>query len=72
MPSKDKGHILITSSDQDLVLSSLERDQLSGLKRQPISRRNLRGHEKFVLWSLRIYLLFMMVVVIYQVWIGTH
>ena len=72
MPSKDKGHSSITSSDQELVLSSLEPDQLAGLKKHLIPRRHLRGLEKFVLWSLRIYLLFMMVVVVYQVWIGTH
>ena len=72
MPSKDKGHSSITSSDQELVLSSLERDQLAGLKKQLIPRRHLRGLEKFVIWSLRIYLLFMMAVVVFQVWIGTH
>lgn len=72
MPSKDKGHSSITSSDQELVLSSLEPDQLAGLKKQLIRRRHLGGLAKFVLWSLRIYLLFMMAVVIYQVWIGTH
>jgi hypothetical protein len=72
MPSKDKGHSSITASDQELVLSSLEPDQLAGLKKQLIRRRLLGGLEKFVLWSLRIYLLFMMAVVVYQVWIGTH
>lgn len=72
MPSEDKGHSLITSSDQALVLSSLERDQLAGLKKQLIPRRQLKGLEKFVIWSLRIYLLFMMAVVVFQVWIGTH
>ena len=72
MPSKDKGHSSITSSDQELVLSSLEPEQLAGLKKHLIPRRHLRGLEKFVVWSLRIYLLFMMAVVIYQVWIGTH
>ena len=72
MPSKDKGPSSITSSDQELVLSSLERDQLAGLKKHVIPRRHLRGLEKFVLWSLRIYLLFMMAVVVFQVWIGTH
>jgi hypothetical protein len=72
MPTKDKGHSLITSSDQELVLSSLEPEQLAGLKKHLIPRRHLRGLEKFVMWSLRIYLLFMMVVVIYQVWVGLH
>jgi hypothetical protein len=68
MPSEDKVHGVITPSDQELALSSLEPDQLAGLKKHPIPRRLLRGREKFILWSLRIYLLFMMAVVIYQVW----
>jgi hypothetical protein len=72
MPSKDKGHSSITFSDQELVLSSLEPEQLAGLKKHFIPRRHLRGLEKFVLWSLRIYLLFMMVVVTYQVWTSLH
>jgi hypothetical protein len=72
MPSTDKGHSPITSSDQELVLASLDRGQLTGLRKQLIPRRRLRGLERFVLWSLRIYLLFMMAVVVYQVWIGSH
>jgi len=72
MPSRDKGHSSITSSDQELVLSSLEPEQLAGLKKHLIPRRHLRGLEKFVVFSLRIYLLFMMAVVIYQVWISLH
>ena len=72
MPSKDQSHSSITSSDQELVLSSLEPEQLAGLKKHFIPRRHLRGLEKFVLWSLRIYLLFMMVVVTYQVWASLH
>jgi hypothetical protein len=72
MPSKDKGHSSIGSSDQELVLSSLELEQLTGLKKHSIPRRHLRGLEKLVLWSLRIYLLFMMVVVVYQVWTSLH
>jgi hypothetical protein len=72
MPSKDKGHSSVTSADQELVLSSLEPEQLAGLKKHLIPRRHLRGLEKFVVWSLRVYLLFMMVVVIYQVWTSLH
>jgi hypothetical protein len=68
MPSQNKEHSSITSSDQELVLSSLEPEQLAAQKKHLIPRRHLTGPEKFVLWSLRIYLLFMMVVVIYQVW----
>ncbi len=70
MPSKDKQHRAITSSDQQLALSALEPDQLTGLKKHLIPRRHLKGPEKFVMWSLRIYLLFMMAVVLYQVWTG--
>jgi hypothetical protein len=72
MPSKDKVHSAITSSDQKLVLSSLEPEQLTGLKKHLISRRHLTGLEKLVIWSLRVYLLFMIVVVIYQVWASLH
>ena len=72
MTSKDKELCSITSSDQELVLSSLEPEQLAGLKKHLIPRRHLGGLEKFVLLSLRIYLLFMIVVVIYQVWAGLH
>ena len=72
MPSKDKEHTAITSSDQQLVLSSLEPEQLAGLKKHLIPRRHLRRLEKLVMWSLRIYLLFMMVVVIYQVLTTLH
>jgi hypothetical protein len=72
MPTKEKGHSSISSSDQELVLSSLEPEQLTGLKKHLIPRRHLSGPEKFVMWSLRIYLLFMMVVVIYQVLSTLH
>ncbi len=72
MTPKDKGHETFTSSDQELVLSSLEPEQLAGLKKHLIPRRHLKGPEKFVMWSLRIYLLFMIVVVLYQVWASAH
>ena len=72
MPVKNKGRESITSSDQELVLSSLEPEQLAGLKKHLIPRRHLKGPEKFVMWSLRIYLLFMMAVVILQVWTSLH
>jgi hypothetical protein len=72
MTPKEKGPSAITSSDQEMVLSSLEPEQLAGLKKHLIPRRHLKGLEKFVMWSLRIYLLFMIVVVIYQVWVSLH
>jgi hypothetical protein len=54
------------------VTSVLEEDQLSHAKKRPIPRRRLRGPELAVLWLLRIYLLFMIAVVLYQVWSGSH
>ena len=59
-------------SDQSWVLSSLEHDQLVKAKKHPIPRRHLKGPELLVLWALRLYLLFMMAVVGYQVWIGAR
>jgi hypothetical protein len=66
-PSSD-----LSSSDQSWVLSSLEHDQLVRAKKHFIPRRNLKGPELAVLWGLRIYLLFMMAVVAYQVWTAAH
>jgi hypothetical protein len=58
------------ASDQTWVLSSLEHDQLVRAKKHPIPRRRLKGLELLILWALRLYLLFMMAVVAYQVWIA--
>jgi len=55
-----------------MVLSSLEHDQLVRAKKHFIPRRILKGPELVVLWGLRIYLLFMMAVVVYQVWTAAH
>jgi hypothetical protein len=55
-------------SDDSWVLSSLEHDQLVRAKKHLIPRRHLKGGELAVLWGLRIYLLFMIAVVIYQIW----
>lgn len=55
-------------TERSLVLSSLERDQLVEAKKQPIPRRHLNSLELATLWALRIYLLFMVAVVAYQVW----
>jgi hypothetical protein len=72
MRPQDQKHGSLASPDQELVLSSLELDQLAAVKKKPILRRRLRGFEKFLLWSLRIYVLFMISVVLYQVLAGAR
>jgi hypothetical protein len=70
MMKKDEAQF--SPSDQTWVLSSLEHDQLVKAKKHPIPRRHLKGPELVILWGLRLYLLFMMAVVAYQVWIAAH
>jgi hypothetical protein len=72
MPPHEKPLEAISSSDHDMVLASLERGQLAGLKRRPIARRRLTGLAWVVVWALRLYLIFMTVVVLYQVWLAQH
>jgi hypothetical protein len=62
----------VSTADQTLVLSSLEHDQLVGAKKHHIPRRHFNGPELAVIWSLRVYLLFMMAVVVYQIWTAAH
>jgi hypothetical protein len=70
MSTKDE--VQIDAASRSLVLSSLEVDQLVKAKQRPVPRRYLKGSELFILWSLRLYLLFMMLVVAYQVWAAAH
>jgi hypothetical protein len=72
MTEELKAHEFVILSEEDLVLSTLEPDQLAEAKKQNIPRRRLEGPELLILWFLRVYLLFMIAVVIYQAWIGTH
>jgi hypothetical protein len=62
----------ISALDQNLALSSLEPDQLVGAKKHPIPRRHLKAPELLILWTLRIYLIFMTAVVAYQVWLAAR
>ena len=52
------------------ILGALEPDQLAQAKLRKIPRRYLRRSQVLLLWSLRVYVLFMIVVVIYQLWAG--
>jgi hypothetical protein len=70
-PSESKA-IEVSPAAKDMVMSSLERGQLAGIKKQALPKRKLTGVEVAVLWSLRIYLVFMVVVVVYTMWFAPH
>ena len=72
MTKELKGQDSTNLTEEDLVLSTLEPEQLTEAKKHRFPRRRLSGRELVVIWLLRIYLLFMIVVVIYQAWTGTH
>ena len=60
----------ISRSEEDLVLAALEPDQLAEAKKVRVPRRHLKGSELLLLWFLRVYLVFMIAVVVYQAWTG--
>lgn len=67
-----KQHEHVSDADAGFVLSTLEPDQLAEAKRIGVPRRRLRGGELGLLWALRIYVVFMMVVVFWQAWTATR
>ena len=62
----------VSPADRSLALSALEPDQLVAAKKHPIPRRHFNRPELAVIWSLRLYLIFMMAVVGYQVWLAAR
>jgi hypothetical protein len=70
MPKMDKS-LLGPESGSEQILASLEPDQLAQSKHH-FPRRSLKGAETVILWSLRLYLIFMLVVVLYQIWAGAR
>jgi len=59
-------------ADASLVLETLEADQLVAAKREPVPRRRLKGPELALLWGLRLYVVFMLVVVFWQAWLAVR
>lgn len=62
----------VSDADAGFALSTLEHDQLVAAKREPIPRRQLQGGELALVWALRLYLVFMLVVVFWQAWIAVR
>jgi hypothetical protein len=63
----------ITREDLTAVVTALEPDQLISAKTlHHCPRRQLTRVEMLLFWALRIYLVFMSAVVVYQVWTGVR
>jgi len=61
----------VSREDLTEVMTSLEPDQLISTKAlHHCPRRQLTSTEMVLFWALRIYLVFMFGVVLYQVWTG--
>jgi hypothetical protein len=56
------------TEDSKWVMSALEADQLSAAKAKHYPRRQLKRSETLLFWALRVYLLLMIGIVVYQVW----
>jgi hypothetical protein len=62
----------VSAENSAWVMQSLEAGQLSSARAKHYPRRPLKPIEAILFWGLRLYLLFMLGVVIYQVWTTTH
>jgi len=65
-------HEHVSAADTRMVFAELEPDQLVAEKSAPVPRRRLGPGELFLLWTLRLYLLFMLAVVFWQAWIAVR
>jgi hypothetical protein len=63
----------VSREDLTSVMTALEPDQIiSAKERHHCPRRRLSRTEMILFWGLRIYLVFMVGVVVYQIWTGVR
>jgi hypothetical protein len=66
--TKPAQHHTDTPDRLEEVLASLEPEQLVAAKARSFPRRKLTASETLLLFSLRLYLIFMIAVLIYHIW----